>query len=604
LIELDLASECFEVDRLVAFDPKLAHPELRTLDNGDLEEEPVLIRLHLWLPHSRLHVALIGVLLLDETQVAAKHRLRIGPRLVEPARRKGIEAPDLGCKTLLEFIVAEDVVTRKFDLAKLELLLLLDLEVDRDRAFSDLLYLISDLGEVVAFAAVERRNALAILAQEREVQRRTGRQGEHVLDLVPVDFIVSNDRDLAYDGTLRNVEDHAHTERRLLDRDPDITEESLLEDRAHIPGNLRTVDRLGDGGPDSHANRIFLDSLVSTDHDFSNQIAGWGANSLAENPLGANDFVDNNNAILALNRARLDVRDPRVARQCAPIGIHLGWVEGCPLPKTETLAQLALDRTGALDPNLQNSVQRAAARRGHDSVGQLTEPFQQLAIAVGRHDQARTCCAAAGRRQAHVETEAPGELGQASGHNCIDAELVGNRTQSRIGSVSIGEIVAQDLHHFAASDDADLSADLDPLGDQLIQRACSEANRVGAIQAKRQHRNAHGGLGSSLGGPDLDRSRTLRDGLARLERLEQEKAPQHHHEHPEPEESQSPDHTPPPVARNQDCLRTELGAAHSTELDGAAPHQGFGIYPRLIESPRRRPCPGRRRPCGPPRRIR
>ena len=104
-IELDFHSERFEINRLVTIDRQGSDAELRPLDDLYLEKETFFIRDDFGLAYTRLHIAVVRIFLLDQSQISQKNRLRIGSCSIEPTRRPGVELPGLRRELLAELTV-------------------------------------------------------------------------------------------------------------------------------------------------------------------------------------------------------------------------------------------------------------------------------------------------------------------------------------------------------------------------------------------------------------------------------------------------------------------------------------------------------------------
>ena len=349
---------------------------MRALGDLDGEEDALLPRIDLGPLYARLHVPGVRVKLLDESQVAQEHRLRILARPVEPARRERIPLPGLRREADREIVVVERFVALEDDLAELQLLALFDVEVDRDRAVGDLLDLIGDFGEVVPLGLVDRGHALLILAEEREVERHPRRERQRFLDVVAIDVVVAGDRDLANHGALGDIVDQAPAVGQRLSEHAHVLEEALGEDRAQVPSDLRSVrwkpDRRAQPGPD----RFLFDAAVAANHDLGDRIAGRLLRPAREDPIRADDLIHEDHTVVGLPGARDDVRDAGIVGDRPAIRLQRRRVETCPAPQRQDRAKGFFERPGAFEANVDDALGLSAAERRGDLVRELAESIE------------------------------------------------------------------------------------------------------------------------------------------------------------------------------------------------------------------------------------
>ena len=90
-----------------------------------------------------------------------------------------------------ELAVVEVLVARELDLAQLELLALVHLEVDADGRLAERVDLEGDVGQVVALRPVEGLDAQAVLEEERVVEGRAGGERQDVANVVALEVVVA-----------------------------------------------------------------------------------------------------------------------------------------------------------------------------------------------------------------------------------------------------------------------------------------------------------------------------------------------------------------------------------------------------------------------------
>ena len=489
----ELGLQLLTGDRHVAADVETADAIAAALGDRDRDDQPVALGLDVGVADFDAQEAGVGVLALGALQVLHEDRLGVGARFVEEARRVRPEAPGLRAHPAGQLLVREVLVALEADLAQAELAALVDLEVHRDGVVRQRRDVVADARLVVAFGAIQRLDAIAVLVQQRQVERRAGRQRQLVADAVGIDRVVAGDRDLPHHRILFDVEGEDAPVGGLRREHADVLEEAQRMDLAHVLGDARGVVAIARLRRDARADGVRLDAPVAGDADLGDPVrADGGGLGRAEDALRRDQSIGDDDAVGAALGLGLRAGEPGARAQPGDVGPHRVAVEGA----SRLHAQLAPDRVflarGALDPDLHDApAGRLAPRHDHEhTIRELVDAAAQRRLVVGgEHHRLRRNRLADGRH-ARVQAVRAGQLGEARLHDPLRPDLAGQLAQHLVGAVA-GYVRHQRLAHHDGVDDAHPAAGFEPLAQLPGERADQRREIPLAVDLERQQGDQH-----------------------------------------------------------------------------------------------------------------
>ncbi len=504
LRERELVAHDVLLHGVVAGEVEAADLEALALGERHGHDDAVVDRRDLRLADFGAQVAGVSVLLLDALEILHEDGFGVGAGLVEVLGRVGPPVPGLGLHALGQLAVVEVFVALELDLAELQLLALDHLEVHRHRVVRQRLDLVVDRCLVVAFGAVQGLDAVAVLVEQRQVERGAGGERQLIADAIALDRLVAGDRHLAHHRVLDDVEGEDAPVRARLRVDAHVLEEAQRVDLAHVLGDLRGVEAIARLGRDAGADRVGLDALVAGDADLVDAFARLHRRDAgAHQAIGRNQPEHHGHAVgAALGRGGRGA-DAGHRLQLLEVGLQRVTVVGPPRLRAQLAAHARfVELRRPLEAHRCDAPRhRRFARHDLDhAVRELADAVEQLRIAVRREHHGARRDALARRRDAHVEAVGTGELGDAALHHPIGADFLGELAQHLVGALAC-DVGDQRLAHHDGVDHFDLAARFESLGELVGDRGLEVGERARAVHLERQHRHQHlDGTGSRPGG--------------------------------------------------------------------------------------------------------
>ncbi len=487
---------------VVAGEVEFADLEAFSLDDRHRDDDAVVHGVHLRLADVDAQEAGVAVFLLDALEILHEDRLGVGAGLVQVLRHVGPGAPRLGAHALAKIALVEVRVALEDDLAELELPALDDLEVHRHGVVRQRLDLVRDRGLVVTLGAVEGLDAVAVLVEQREVQRGARGERQLIADAVALDGVVARDRDLAHHRVLDHLEAEDAPVRRGFGAHAHVLEEAERVDLADVFGDLlrrETIPRLG---CDAGANRVGLDAAVAADADLGDALTGLRRlDARVHEAIRRRELEHHGDAVRAALGARRRAGDAGDALQLLEVRLQRVAVVGT----TRLGAQFAaharfVDLRGALEAHRRDAPGHGDLA-GDDldhAIAQFADALEQFRIAVGSEDHGARRNPLTGGRDANVQAVRAGEFGDAALHHPLGADFARQLAQHLVGALA-GHVRDQRLAHHDGVDHLDLAAGFEAAGQFVGERGLQLGQRTGAVDLEREHGHQH-----------LDRTRTLR----------------------------------------------------------------------------------------------